>query len=261
MPEWLQKSENYTPTPDKDTFVNKSILSFLGLIARIKAQDSRPDKFRVNAFFRVLFTLMLVILISLSRNFAFLYVILAYLLLFLCSLPGRDIIKILRVSLIMTAFSVVLLIPSVFFGNYYSIVSIPAKLFVTLLSVNILSHSTRFDHITLALKRFHIPDIFIFVLDSTLRYIVMLGEFSVEMLYALNLRSVGKNSGKYGALSGIAGTMFLKSREMSEEMYAAMECRGFTGEYRVYQKFTFQPADAAYLLINAGIVALFIYLY
>ena len=33
-------------------------------------------------------------------------------------------------------------------------------------------------------------------------------------------------------LTGIAGTLFLKSKEMAEEMYAAMECRGFTGEYR-----------------------------
>jgi cobalt/nickel transport system permease protein len=52
------------------------------------------------------------------------------------------------------------------------------------------------------------------------------------MFYALKLRSVGRNAGKTASISGIAGTLFLKSKEMAEEMYAAMECRGFTGEYR-----------------------------
>jgi cobalt/nickel transport system permease protein len=48
----------------------------------------------------------------------------------------------------------------------------------------------------------------------------------------LKLRSVGRNKEKYTSVSGVAGTMFIKSKEMSEEMYEAMECRGFTGEYK-----------------------------
>ena len=31
--------------------------------------------------------------------------------------------------------------------------------------------------------------------------------------------------------------MFMTSKEMAEDMYAAMECRGFTGQYRVHNKF------------------------
>jgi len=87
----------------------------------------------------------------------------------------------------------------------------------------------------------------------------MLGEFSLEMLYALKLRSVGKNRKKYTSLGGVGGTLFIKSREMSEEMYSAMECRGFTGEYHIYDKFKFRLADLIYVLINAGIVYTFIY--
>lgn len=261
MPEWLQKAENYTPLTDKDTFVNKSILSFIGLLSRIRAQDKLEDRFGVNAFFRVLFTLMLIVFVSLSRTFGFIYLVVAYELILLCFIPGKDIIKILRGALIAALFTAIILIPTVFSGNTYSILVIPIKVFVSLVAVNILSNATRWDQIILALKRFHLPDLFIFVLDITLKYIVMLGEFTVEMLYALKLRSVGKNSGKYGALSGIAGTMFLKSREMASDMYTAMECRGFTGEYRIYQKFTFRLQDAVYLLINALIVYSFILLY
>jgi cobalt/nickel transport system permease protein len=87
----------------------------------------------------------------------------------------------------------------------------------------------------------------------------MLGEFTLNMMYALKLRSVGKNKNKYTSLSGIAGSMFIKSKEMAEDMYAAMECRGFTGEYQVYNKFKFTLADFAYIMLNAGIILTFLY--
>jgi cobalt/nickel transport system permease protein len=74
VPEWLTKSENYAPGADKDDFLDKSILALLGLIARVRAQDARPPgKWRVNAFFKALFTLALIVFVSLSREFAFLF--------------------------------------------------------------------------------------------------------------------------------------------------------------------------------------------
>lgn len=262
MPDWLTTAENYTPVKDKDTFINKSILSMFGLIARIKAQDSRPkDLFDVQAVFRVLFTLMLVVLLSLAQNFTFVLITLTYLLVLLALMPAKDIIGTLKVSIVMTLFTFVILLPAAFYGNTYSITMIPAKVFATITAVNILSHATRWNNIICALKRFRVPDLIIFVLDITLKYIVMLGEFTLDMLYALKLRSVGRNKEKVTSLSGVAGTMFIKSRIMAEEMYGAMACRGFSGEYKVYSKFRFKLADAVYILINAGFVYIYIYLY
>ena len=36
MPEWLTAAEVYDPPTDKDRFIDKSILSFIGLISKIK---------------------------------------------------------------------------------------------------------------------------------------------------------------------------------------------------------------------------------
>ena len=260
MPEWLLKSENYAPLSDKDSFVNKSILSFLRLLSKIRAQSSYDkDKLYVSPVFKLVFTLMYIVLLSISQSFTYLYIMIAYIMLILAMMPGKDIIKVLRGSLIATLFTLIILLPSAFSGNQYSITIIPVKVFATITAVNILSYSTRWDKIIGALKRFYFPDLFIFVLDITIKYIVMLGEFTLEMLYALKLRSIGKNKNKYVSIGGIAGTLFIKSKEMSEDMYAAMECRGFTGEYKTYDKFKFTLADAVYILINAGIVYTFIY--
>jgi cobalt/nickel transport system permease protein len=261
MPEWLLKDENYIPKSDKDTFIKKSILSVMGVVARIRTQSVyKTDKFYINAAFKVAFTLMLITLLSISRSFAFVISINVYLLVILSLMKAEEIIKILRVSFIMALFTFVVLLPAVFWGNSYSCIMITSKVFASVTAVNILSHSTRWNSITIALKRFFVPDIFILVLDITIKYIVMLGDFSIDMLYSLKLRSVGKNKSKCTSLSGIAGTMFIKSKEMAEDMYSAMECRGFTGEYHIYNKFKFTFADFIYIIINIGLIFAFVYL-
>jgi cobalt/nickel transport system permease protein len=124
------------------------------------------------------------------------------------------------------------------------------KVLETVTLVSITSCTTRWNDITSALKIFFIPDIFIMVMDMTMKYIIIFGEFSINMLYSLRLRSVGKNNKKHTSLSGIIGTMFLKSKEMAEEMYGAMECRGFIGEYKINKKFRFRFNDALCIFIT-----------
>lgn len=262
MPEWLLKDENYKPQLDKDTFVNKSILSLLRILSRIRTQSGyKEDKFKINATLKVAFTFILILLISITKNFIFTIIINVYLLAILSMMNGEEIIKILKVSFITTVFTFVILLPAAFGGNSFSSIMITSKVFATVTAVNLLSHSTRWNSLTSSLKRFFVPDIFILILDITIKYIAMLGKISLNLLYSLKLRSVGKNKNKYNSLSGIAGTMFIKSREMAEDMYSAMECRGFTGEYhvvnnRIKLKFT----DYLYIVFNIGIIFIFLYM-
>lgn len=260
MPGWLLKDERYCPQTDKDTFINKSILSVLSILSRIRAQSiCKSAKYSVNATFKVAFTFMLILLISFSRNFTFIVIINIYLISTLCLMDADVIVKILKISFVTTFFTFVVLVPSAIWGSSFNTIMITTKEFATITAVSILSHSTRWNSITGALKCFFVPNIFIVVLDITIKYIVMLGDFALNMLYALKLRSVGKNKSKNTSVSGIAGTIFIKSKEMAEDMYAAMECRGFTGEYNVYNGFRFNIADVIYIVINIGIIITFMY--
>jgi len=261
LPDWLLIQENYIPLKDRDAFINKSILSLLALLARIRTQASyKQDKFFISPLFKVGFSILLILLISLAQNYAFVIIANVYLLLGLSLLNGKEIISILKICLTVAFFTFIVLLPTLFYGSAYSCIMITSKVFATVMTVNILSHITRWNSITNALKMFFIPDIFILVLDITIKYIVMLGDFALNMLYALKLRSVGTNSAKNRLLAGIAGTVFIKSKEMAEDMYAAMECRGFTGEYHVEQKYRFNWADVLAIAINACIVFIFFYL-
>ena len=87
--------------------------------------------------------------------------------------------------------------------------------------------------ITAALRRFHLPPEVIFILDTTLRYLVLLGDQASLLLTSLKLRSVGHNPRKHRAMAGIMGIVMQRSQRLSLEMAEAMRCRCFTGEYPV----------------------------
>lgn len=261
IPDWLTVPENYEPPKDQDRFIDKSILNFMGMLSKIKQQSKHDqDLLWVSPFFKLIFTVMLIVLVSMTRNFTFLYIILAYLAVLVALLPVKGIKSVLKGAIVAGVFTYLILIPSALAGNHYSITMIPVKVFESVMAVNILSFSTRWDHLINSLRRFFFPSLVIFIFDIMIKYIVLLGEYALQMLYALRLRSVGKNKEKYGSIAGVGGTLFVKSRAMSQTMYQAMECRGFDGEYKITDHFTFTVYDAIYILLNGGFLYLFLYL-
>ena len=155
--------------------------------------------------------------------------------------------------------SILLLLPAVFMGNPQTLANITARVYVSVTLVGILSSETSWNKLTGSLRTFHVPPLFIFTLDITLKYIAVLGEICMEILTSLRLRSVGQNRKKAQSFSGILGISFLKSREMAEEMYAAMCCRGFVGEYKTQKTSTFRKQDILSLLLMIGVTGIFIY--
>jgi cobalt/nickel transport system permease protein len=260
MPEWLLNKDNYSPSKERDDFINKSILSILKVLTKFRLEAQYiPDKFNVSASTKILTTVVLILLISLTRNIEFLISVGVFLLLIVSLLNAVEIRYILRVGLAACIFTFVILIPSILMGNKNNSILIVFKVLETATLVSITSCTTRWSDITSAIKMFFIPDIFIMVMDMTMKYIIIFGEFSINMLYSLRLRSIGKNNKKDTSLSGIIGTMFLKSKEMAEEMYGAMECRGFTGEYKVNKKYRLKFNDG--LCIFIGVLFIFSYFY
>ena len=60
MPEWLLQKDTYLPLKDKDTFINKSILSLLRALSKLNQQSQkRADVFKINSIIKVISTLFL----------------------------------------------------------------------------------------------------------------------------------------------------------------------------------------------------------
>ena len=254
VPDWLLKDERYVPRSDREAFLNRSILSFLSVLSKGRPRGGKEEGgSRMEPLVKVLAVFLVLLLVALSRNPLFLAMAGTGLLVVLALQSGERIAVVLKTSLAVGLFTVLILLPSAFWGPGSSLVMITAKVLVSVTAVKLVSATTEWASISGAFKRLGAPDLFILVFDIALKYITLLGEFALAMLYALKLRSVGRNVGKTASLSGIAGTLFLKSKEMAEEMYAAMECRGFTGEYRAGGKFRLGLRELA---LGAAVVLL-----
>lgn len=258
MPEWLLKEDKYIPPKDQMRFIDKSILSIIDILSRIgKTSGSRKGK--VNIRLKVIFTLINILLIITSKHLYFTFMFITYELIYLSLIDGKTLVKILKGISYGILFTFVILLSSVILGNENGVILI-IKTAAVMTLINILSHTENMYEIVVSLRVFRLPDIFIFILDTSMKYIFILGEFSLNMLYALKIRSIGRFKNKQAALSGLLGNLFLKSREYSRDMYYAMELRGFDGTYGSPYKTKLKKNDFIYIIVNAIIIISYLYM-
>jgi cobalt/nickel transport system permease protein len=263
LPEWLSRPEDYAPEADADRFIDKSILSFLGALAGIRnrAGDRDGDRGRaIHPGLRLVSSFVLILLVSLSRSIYFLAVVGTYELVIVSLMSGPRIAKVLKTSFVAALFAFCIFLPSALWGNWPGVLAVAAKVLLSVAAAALVSATEGWTSISRGLSALRVPDIFILVLDLAIKYISLLGGLVLDMLYALKLRSVGRNRDKTASLSGVAGTVFLKSKEAAEEMYAAMECRGFSGTYRIAARGRLSFTDYAFVAANVLILSLFILL-
>jgi len=261
IPDWLLEKDNYVPKKEKSLYIEKSIFSLIKTISIIRQSKSQVKLlYSINPTLKVISTILSIVLISLSRSFIYLFILDIYILVNLSLMEKRARKRVFMRSLIFPCITLIALIPSMFQGNINNSLLLFQKIIITILLMNLLSHNTKWSEVSKSLKLLFIPDIFIWIMDITIKYIVLLGEYSINLLYALKLRSIGITTNKYNSLTGIMGSLFIKSYKMSEEMFHAMECRGFVGEYKTKMNFKFKKIDYIYITINVLLTSLFIYL-
>ena len=260
IPNWMYTEEKYIPSGDKDAFLTKSTRSVLSVLAKLSFHEGKDGRFSATPSLKLFYTVLYIILTACSGNYLFVLIMCAAVTVRLAFFSASAIRQILSGTAGAVMISLFLLLPAVFMGNPQALMNITARVYVSVTLVGILSAGTSWNKLTAGMRTFRIPSLFIFTLDITLKYISVLGELCVDILRSVSLRSVGKNSDKAKSFSGVLGITFLKSSEMAEDMYAAMCCRGFVGEYQARQKYRMRLYDIVHILIMTVCAALFIHL-
>ena len=234
LPEWIKEQDMYIPPRDGSRFMVESIKSIGKAMSRIKIQKGHEKGRTLPPLFKLFLMIGGILLVSLAQNRLPVMAYAAVLLLYLSTWPAKDIWNIWKTGLGTALFAFVVLLPAMIWnpeliGNELFIV---VKVFLSIVTVSIFNHTTQWNHVTGALRKIGIPGIFVFTLDITLKYIVLLGNLISDLLTSLQLRSVGKNDQKYGSIGGVMGVTFIRGAEMNRQMYEAMVCRGFTDDYK-----------------------------
>lgn len=270
LPAWLQEHARYEPLADRDRFLQKNALKLAALLARVKAQrGGLEDASRLSFLDRTLLSVdvslrlggivALVLCTALARNMFFVYLMLGIVLVILACKRADALAETIKPALAAAGFAALVTIPAIFLGQPTSCVRISLKVFVTVSLLSHLSHGVAWNQLVGGLRFYRVPQLVVCVLDMALKYIVLLGEVASHVLDALRLRSVGRNQQKSAAASNVLGTTFLKAHDYGEEMYEAMECRGFTGDYLTPPHRVMTGAGLCYLGGILLIVCLFVY--
>ncbi len=233
LPEWMTKTENYAPPKDGGAFYRKTLKSLGGIMKRLKVEGGKEGKIALPAWLKIILLLALIILVSVIQDRLIIMACGALVLVRLAMMPAGDIWGVLKTTIFAGVLCAVLVTPAVIMdperlGNSLWLV---LKVVICVTAVGEFNRTTQWNHVTGALRKFHVPGVIIFIMDITFRYIVLLGKLMEELLTAVELRSVGRNDKKYASVGGIMGVTFLRGSEMNKEMYEAMQCRGFTDDY------------------------------
>jgi cobalt/nickel transport system permease protein len=96
-----------------------------------------------------------------------------------------------------------------------------------------------------SLRALRTPQVFVLVLSMTYRYIFLFLHTANGILLARKSRVVGRTSGREQRrwITGTMGNLMSRAFKMSNDVYAAMLARGFTGEVRVYSTYRMRAAD------------------
>jgi cobalt ECF transporter T component CbiQ len=131
---------------------------------------------------------------------------------------------------------------------------------VTLTTLLVLT--TPWMQILKALRVFHVPQEVVMMLAMTHRYVFLLVETASQMFESRQSRTVGvlDRASQRRMTARTAGVLLSKSVELSNEVFLAMQSRGFRGEAKVLSELRMRSWDyiglAVFLL--AGIAAVWI---
>jgi cobalt/nickel transport system permease protein len=108
-----------------------------------------------------------------------------------------------------------------------------------------------------SLQALRVPQVFILLLSMTYRYIFLFFRTANGLFEARKSRMVGRTSGgeQRSWIAGSMTSLMGRSFKMSNDVYAAMLSRGFTGQARSYSAYRMAAGDWAALVVSALVAA------
>jgi cobalt/nickel transport system permease protein len=133
--------------------------------------------------------------------------------------------------------------------------TIALKSWISVQAALLLAFTTPFHDLVDALRQLHLPRIMVAIISFVYRYLAVLSDEATRMSRARASRSAAAPSGRSGGsiawrgrvTGSMVGSLFLRSYERSERIYAAMQARGFEGEFRHLHSRSMRPTEYAVL--------------
>ena len=157
-------------------------------------------------------------------------------------------------------------------------ISILLKSWISVQMAIVLAASTAFPDLLMAMRAIRVPRLLVAIFGLMWRYLFVLADEALRLLRARSARSgllgrpnasnaageTDRTAGKVGGTiawrarvtGGMAGSLFLRSFERSDRIYAAMAARGYDGEVRAFPLPPIAPISWVVLVGGLGLLGL-----
>jgi cobalt/nickel transport system permease protein len=134
---------------------------------------------------------------------------------------------------------------SITYSGLFILANVVVKSWLCILALILLSSTTRLDDLLKGLRHLGIPQVMILIVSFMYRYIFVLVDEVMRLQQARDSRNFGGSRLHHlRTIGNMVGTLFIRSYERGERIYAAMLARGFDGQVRTLHKLSFRRADA-----------------
>ena len=129
--------------------------------------------------------------------------------------------------------------------------NIMIKAWLSILSLILLTSTTSFNNILKGLEQLRMPKVMVMIMSFMYRYIFLLTDEVMRMKQARDSRNFGggRKLWQIGTVGSMIGTLFIRSYERGERVYASMVARGFDGHIRTLKRLYFSQRDAVFVAI------------
>lgn len=132
-------------------------------------------------------------------------------------------------------------------GGWVSYASILARFLLTAGAALVLTATTGFAGVCLALERFRVPDVLVTQLLLLYRYVFVLGDEALRMARARSLRAAGRRGSGMRVYAQMLGQLLLRTFARAQRVYQAMTCRGFDGRVRIARQLRLRASDVVFV--------------
>jgi len=134
---------------------------------------------------------------------------------------------------------------SITYNGLLVLTNVIVKSWLSILALILLSSTTRLNDLLKALRQLGMPQVMILILSFMYRYIFVLVDEVMRLRQARDSRNFGGSwLHRLKTIGHMVGTLFIRSYERGERIYAAMLARAFDGQVRTLYQLSFKRADA-----------------
>lgn len=139
-------------------------------------------------------------------------------------------------------------------GGWISMLTLMMKGVFSLMASWLLVATSGIAEICAALRRMHVPSVLVTLLLLTYRYITVLSEEAAIMTDAYHLRAPQQKGIEYSAWGSFLGQLLLRSMDRADEIWQAMQLRGFNGQFHYADEIPAGVNDWLMGILIAGLI-------